>query len=74
MLRGANTGAAARIFDEVRRGFAGRDFGETPRYSFSAGIAELGVDGSDAMELVGRADLRLYEAKRLGRDRTVSSG
>ena len=74
VLRGANTGAAARIFDEVRRGFAGRDFGETPRYSFSAGIAELGVDGSDAMELVGRADLRLYEAKRLGRDRTVSSG
>jgi GGDEF domain-containing protein len=60
--------------DEVRAGFAGRDFGDIPRYSFSAGISELGVDGADAMELVGRADLRLYEAKHLGRDRTISAG
>lgn len=74
VLRGANTAAAARVFDEVRAGFKNRDFAELPRYSFSAGIAELGVDGGDAIELLGRADIRLYEAKRQGRDRTVSAG
>jgi diguanylate cyclase (GGDEF)-like protein len=74
VLRGANTEAAGRVFDEVRNGFRNRDFAELPRYSFSAGIAELGVDGGDAMELLGRADVRLYEAKRQGRDRTVSAG
>ena len=73
VLRGANTGAAARVFDEVRAGFRGRDFGDLPRYSFSAGISELGVDGGDAMELLARADLRLYEAKRQGRDCTISA-
>jgi diguanylate cyclase (GGDEF)-like protein len=72
VLRGANTAAAARIFEEVRSGFRNRDFGAVPKYTFSAGIAELGVDGADAMELLGRADVRLYEAKRLGRDRTIS--
>jgi len=73
VLRGANTAAAARVFDEVRAGFKNRDFGELPKYSFSAGIAELGGDGGDGLELLGRADVRLYEAKRQGRDRTVSS-
>lgn len=72
VLRGANTAAAVRIFDEVRAGFQTREFGELPKYTFSAGIAELGVDAATAMDLVGRADLRLYEAKRNGRDRTVS--
>jgi diguanylate cyclase (GGDEF)-like protein len=73
VLRGANTAAATRVFDEVRDGFKNRGFAELPRYSFSAGIAELGVDGVDAMALLGRADLRLYAAKHQGRDRTVSS-
>ena len=73
VLRGANTAAATRVFDEVRDGFKNRGFAELPRYSFSAGIAELGVDGVDAMALLGRADLRLYAAKHRGRDRTVSS-
>ncbi len=71
VLRGANTTAAARIFEEVRTGSRSRDFDTLPRYTFSAGIAELGVDGANATELLGRADERLYEAKRLGRDRTI---
>ncbi len=72
VLRGANTAAAVRVFEEVRTGFRSRDFGDLPKYTFSAGIAELGIDGTDAIELLGRADVRLYEAKRLGRDRTIS--
>ena len=74
VLRGASGEAAHRVFEEVRAGFRDRDFGEVPTYTFSAGIAELGVDGRDAVELLARADARLYEAKRQGRDRTVSGG
>lgn len=71
VLRGANTAAAIRIFEELRAGFRTREYGELPRYTFSVGVAELGMDGADATELLARADVRLYEAKRLGRDRTV---
>jgi diguanylate cyclase (GGDEF)-like protein len=71
VLRAANVDAAHRILDKLRAGFRDRDFGDLPRYSFSAGIAELGSDGGDVVGLLGRADERLYEAKRLGRDRTV---
>lgn len=74
VLRGANTEAAARVFEEVRSGFRGRDLGELPRYTFSAGIAELGIDGVTSIDLLGRADVRLYQAKHDGRDRTVSAG
>ncbi len=72
VLRTANTEAAHRTFEAFRSGFNDREFGDLPKYSFSAGISELGIDGNDAIELLSRADLRLYEAKRLGRDLTVS--
>jgi diguanylate cyclase (GGDEF)-like protein len=71
VLRTANSEAAHRTFETFRTGFRDREFGELPKYSFSAGISELGVDGGDPIELLSRADVRLYEAKRLGRDRTV---
>jgi diguanylate cyclase (GGDEF)-like protein len=73
VLRGANTAAAIRIFEDLRAAFRTRDYVDLPRYTFSAGIAELGVDGADGIELLARADLRLYEAKRLGRDRTIGA-
>jgi diguanylate cyclase (GGDEF)-like protein/PAS domain S-box-containing protein len=44
---------------------------EQPPYTFSAGLAEWKVDGSTAEELLRKADERLYEAKRSGRDRVV---
>jgi len=72
VLRNANSEAAHRTFETFRAGFKDREFGELPMYSFSAGIAELGTDGSDPLGLLSCADLRLYEAKRQGRDRTVS--
>ncbi|HVK84511.1 MAG TPA: diguanylate cyclase [Kofleriaceae bacterium] len=71
VLRGANGDAARRLFEQVRVGFKARDFGDLPRYTFSAGVAEYGPDGTTANELLGRADTRLYEAKRQGRDRIV---
>lgn len=72
VLRTANSEAAHRTFETFRAGFRDREFVDIPKYTFSAGISELGVDGGEPIELLSRADVRLYEAKRLGRDRTVS--
>lgn len=69
--KGATAEIAHRVSDKVRTRFHERDDGELPRYTFSCGIAELGTDGGEAIELLARADVRLYEAKRLGRDRTM---
>ena len=71
VLASATAEAARRILETLRVAMRERDFGDLPRYTFSAGIAELGTDAGDGVGLLGRADERLYEAKRLGRDRTV---
>ena len=44
---------------------------DNPPYTFSGGIAEYPADGATAEDLIRRADVRLYEAKRSGRDRIV---
>lgn len=72
VLRGAAIDAAHRTFEAFRTGFAARELGDLPRYTFSAGLAELGADGGVSVDLLGRADARLYEAKRQGRDRTIA--
>jgi PleD family two-component response regulator len=41
--------------------------------SFSAGLADLGADGSTLEELLAAADRRLYAAKRAGRARVMAS-
>jgi diguanylate cyclase (GGDEF)-like protein/PAS domain S-box-containing protein len=49
----------------------GSSMPENPPYTFSGGVAEYPRDGVTAEELIRRADVRLYEAKRSGRDRVV---
>jgi diguanylate cyclase (GGDEF)-like protein len=72
ILRRASKDAARRVLDQVRTGLADRNgASELPTYTFSAGVAELGEDGGTPNELLSKADGRLYEAKRGGRDRTV---
>lgn len=71
VMRGANIEAAQRVFEQLRAGLGEREHGELPRYTFSAGLAELGRDGATSLDLLGTADARLYEAKRAGRDRIV---
>lgn len=39
--------------------------------TFSAGVAELGVDGDDLVKLLEAADTRLYAAKSTGRNRVL---
>ncbi|HEY4179928.1 MAG TPA: diguanylate cyclase [Kofleriaceae bacterium] len=73
VMRGATVDAAIRVFEALRTGMKDKPTADLPRYTFSAGIAELGRDGTTAMELIAAADTRLYDAKHAGRDRTVAS-
>ena len=72
VLRGAPVEAARRVLEQVRAALGDRpEHGELPRYTFSAGVAALADDGSTPTEILAKADERLYEAKRAGRDRIV---
>jgi diguanylate cyclase (GGDEF)-like protein len=72
VLRGAPADAARKVLEQVRSALGDRpEAGELPRYTFSAGVASLGVDGGTPTEILAKADERLYEAKRAGRDRIV---
>jgi diguanylate cyclase (GGDEF)-like protein len=44
------------------------------RASFSAGVAQLQLDGGDLQSLYRRADEALYRAKESGRDRVLAAG
>jgi diguanylate cyclase (GGDEF)-like protein len=72
VLRGAPAEAARKVLEQVRSALGDRpENGELPRYTFSAGVASLGADGGTPTEILAKADERLYEAKRGGRDRIV---
>ena len=72
VFRRATASAARSVLDEVRAELADREgTSEIPRYTFSAGVAELPGDGAEVTTLLARADERLYEAKEAGRNRVV---
>lgn len=72
VLRGAPVDAARKVLEQVRAALADRpETSELPRYTFSGGVAALGADGGTPTEILAKADERLYEAKRAGRDRIV---
>ena len=71
------TGAAWERVDFLRRQLLQRPFepergGEPFRLSLSAGIATYPQEGADLSRLLRRADQRLQEAKRDGRNRVVA--
>lgn len=73
-LPDADLAAAADVAERVRRRVADAPVafpGGAVAVTISAGVAAL-AGGEDAVALVARADARLYEAKRAGRDRVRS--
>lgn len=56
---------------EVLRGAAAKDYAAGLKITASLGLARYPQDGKSFSDLYGKADLALYEAKRLGRDRYV---
>lgn len=72
-------GAALTSAERVRAAVEAAPFHEAAdqplgRVTVSIGIAGFPAQAGDARELIARADLALYEAKRLGRNRVVSFG
>ncbi|MBD2860186.1 GGDEF domain-containing protein [Spongiibacter sp. KMU-158] len=73
-MLGCTAEQCIKQLDQLRQAFA-----ETPlqtddliiAMSFSAGVAQLGVDGDDLFSLFKIADRRLYRAKDSGRNRVV---
>ncbi|MCM8788844.1 MAG: sensor domain-containing diguanylate cyclase, partial [Candidatus Omnitrophica bacterium] len=69
---------AFRICDNIRRKvedvkFPGEEFQPGCDLTISFGIAEFPVDGKNTDELIRKADMALYEAKRQGRNRVVAA-
>jgi len=70
-------GSAWERIDRYRRSLGERPFqtergNESMALTFSAGLAAFPQDGATASALLGAADRRLQEAKRLGRNRVVA--
>lgn len=69
------TNAMARV-EGIRAAVAGLPVGlprrsDVVRITISVGLAVLGDDGTEAEDLLDRADARLFEAKQRGRNRVV---
>lgn len=73
ILAPCTTAAGAEtLADKLRSAVADEDFDVVGRVTISLGIAQLMPDESTS-RWIARADDRLYEAKRAGRNRVVSS-
>ncbi len=72
IMRRANAASARSVLEQIRVLLRDRPMPEgMPRYTFSAGAAEMPTDGDDVTALLAVADERLYESKRAGRDRVT---
>ncbi|MCM8829239.1 MAG: sensor domain-containing diguanylate cyclase, partial [Candidatus Omnitrophica bacterium] len=69
---------ALKICDNIRRKveeveFTGEEFQPGGDLTISFGISEFPSDGNTADELIRKADMALYEAKKQGRNRVVAA-
>ena len=64
-------GALVRVLNELSEMRFDADDGQTFSVTASAGVASYPDDGFSTQALIRRADRRMYEAKRDGRDRVV---
>jgi PleD family two-component response regulator len=73
VLRGAGGEIARRVAERIRQSIAGAQIpGLSRAVTVSAGVASR-APGESVSELVARADLALYSAKRDGRDRVLTA-
>jgi diguanylate cyclase (GGDEF)-like protein len=71
VLRDAGTDAARRVAERIRQSISGCTIaGLSRRVTVSAGVAPR-ARGESISELIARADLALYAAKRAGRNRVL---
>lgn len=77
LFAGAASDTMASVLERLRVELGQIEFrsgdGSSFHVSFSAGLADLGPDGSTLEELLAAADRRLYAAKRAGRARVMAS-
>jgi diguanylate cyclase (GGDEF)-like protein len=74
LLPGATLSAAAEVAERIRRAVAHGAIavdGGALGVTVSLGCAALSAEEQDAAALLARADARLYEAKRAGRNRVI---
>ncbi len=78
VLPGVDDAAAARHLERVRRAVAAHPWAPLTRglpVTVSVGaVSTAEVTDRTPAQLLGRADARLYRAKRAGRDRVVTTG
>jgi len=77
VLPGADTTAAARVGERIRRAVGDQAFpigeGDGLRVTCSVGVASLPAHATDAQALVASADAALLAAKAAGKDQVVSA-
>jgi diguanylate cyclase (GGDEF)-like protein len=66
----SSAAGAATMAERARKSIESLDFTPVPRVTLSAGVAEL-AQGETPASAIARADERLYEAKRAGRNRVM---
>ncbi len=74
LLPGTSGEQAVSVMESIRRGLEERPLeylGQSIPMTLTAGIAELGVDGTDLTSLYRAADTRLYRGKAEGRNCVV---
>lgn len=70
VLPGAAIGQAARIAEAIRQKVEGANFGDV-KVTCSFGITSIRFDAKTPTELIGQADLALYQSKISGRNRVT---
>ena len=76
-MPGADLHVGKKVAERIRTLFAQVAWNNTecPRPTLSIGVAELGPrEPAEAAELLRRADVAMYAAKRSGRGRTAAHG
>lgn len=73
ILPGAQIDTAVQKAESIRKGFEA-EYGGDQGVTLSLGVGMWPLHGRSALELIGRADEALYEAKERGRNRVVVAG